>query len=137
MLCSSHITSFGEDHLLFLLIQLTGVLCHLFKFFSFFNCSSRFLLKLRSAKLYSKLNMVLNTCFVLRSSSILHLESEVQFFLSHLLRWCCVILNNFPSCFMIHKFSRVTYLNPSFSLCSRDLFNRQPRCWSYLVSYFT
>ena len=42
-------------------------------FFSFFNCSSRFLLKLRSAKLYSKINMVLNTCFVLRSSSILHL----------------------------------------------------------------
>ena len=42
-------------------------------FFSFFNCSSRFLLKLRSAKLYSKINMVLNTCFVLRSSRILHL----------------------------------------------------------------
>ena len=42
-------------------------------FFSFFNCSSRFLLKLRSTKLYSKINMVLNTCFVLRSSSILHL----------------------------------------------------------------
>ena len=40
-------------------------------FFSFFNCSSRFLLKLRSAKIYSKLNMVLNTCFVLRCSSIL------------------------------------------------------------------
>ena len=42
-------------------------------FFSFFNCSSRFLSKLWSAKLYSKINMVLNTCFVLRSSSILHL----------------------------------------------------------------
>ena len=42
-------------------------------FFSFFNCSSRFLLKLWSAKLYSKINMVLNTCFDLRSSSILHL----------------------------------------------------------------
>ena len=32
-------------------------------FFSFFNCSSRFLLKLRSTKLYAKINMVLNTCF--------------------------------------------------------------------------
>ena len=42
-------------------------------FFSFFNCSSRFLSKLWPAKLYSKINMVLNTCFVLRSSSILHL----------------------------------------------------------------
>ena len=42
-------------------------------FLSFFNCSSRFLLKLWSVKLYSKINMVLNTCFVLRSSSILHL----------------------------------------------------------------
>ena len=40
-------------------------------FFSFFSCSSRFLSKLRSAELYSKINMVLNTCFVLRSSSIL------------------------------------------------------------------
>ena len=35
--------------------------------------SSRFLLELRSAKLYSKINMVFNTCFVLRRSSILHL----------------------------------------------------------------
>ena len=42
-------------------------------FFSFFNCSSRFLSKLRSAKLYSKINTMLNTCFVLRISSILHL----------------------------------------------------------------
>ena len=40
-------------------------------FLSSFNCSSRFLSKLRSAKLYSKLNMVFNTCFVLRRSSIL------------------------------------------------------------------
>ena len=35
--------------------------------------SSRFPSRLWSAKLYSKLNMVLNTCFVLRSSRILHL----------------------------------------------------------------
>ena len=38
--------------------------------------------------------------------------------------WCYVIRDNFPSCFMIHRFSRVTYLNPSFSLCSRHLFNQ-------------
>ena len=43
---------------------------------SFSNCSSRFFSKLRSAKLYSKINMVLNTCFVLRSSSILHLAFQ-------------------------------------------------------------
>ena len=42
-------------------------------FFSFFNCSSRFLSKLRSAKLYSQINMEFNTCLILRSSSILHL----------------------------------------------------------------
>ena len=42
-------------------------------FFSFFICSSRFLSKLRPVKPYFKINMVLNTCFVLRSSSILHL----------------------------------------------------------------
>ena len=40
-------------------------------FYSFFNCSSSFLSKLWCAKLYSKINMVLNTCFVLKSSSIL------------------------------------------------------------------
>ena len=40
-------------------------------FLSFSFYSSRFLSNLRSAKLYSKLNMVLNTCFVLRSSTIL------------------------------------------------------------------
>ena len=45
-------------------------------FLSFFNCSSRFLLKSRSAKLYSKINMVFNTCLVLRSSSILHLAFQ-------------------------------------------------------------
>ena len=93
-------------------------------FFSFFNCSSRFLLKLRSAKLYSKINMVLNTCFVLRSSSILLLHSEVQFFLPYLLRWCYVTLGNFSSCFMIHRLSGMRYLNPSFSLCSRDPFDQ-------------
>ena len=42
-------------------------------FLSFFICSSRILSKLWSAKLYSKINMVFYTCFVLRSSSILHL----------------------------------------------------------------
>ena len=68
-----------------------------------------FLSKLWSAKLYSKINMVPNTCFVLRSSSILHLASEVQFFLSHLLRWCYIILDNFYSCFAIHMLSRMRY----------------------------
>ena len=40
-------------------------------FLSFSFCSSRFLSELRSAKLHSKINMVLNTCFVLSRSSIL------------------------------------------------------------------
>ena len=64
-------------------------------FLSSFNCSSRFLSKLRSAKLHSKINMVVNTCFVLWSSSIRHLASEVQFFLPYLLWWCYVTLDNF------------------------------------------
>ena len=42
-------------------------------FLSFFIHSSIFLSKLWFVKLYSKLNMVFNTCLVLRSSSILHL----------------------------------------------------------------
>ena len=56
-----------------------------------------------------KINMVLNTCFVLRSSSILHLafQSAIPSILS--LRWCYVILDNFSSCSMIHKLSRMRY----------------------------
>ena len=78
-------------------------------FFSFFNCSSRFLLKLWSAKLYSKVNMVLNTCFVLRISSILHLAfqsaslSTLSFEVVLCHSW------HFPSCFMIHMLSRMRY----------------------------
>ena len=78
-------------------------------FFSFFNCSSRFLLKLWSAKLHSKLNMVLNTCFVLRRSSILHLPFQSAILLPYLLRWCYIILDNFHSCFAIHMLSRMRY----------------------------
>ena len=43
------------------------------------------------------------------------LHSKVQFFLSYLFRWCYVILDNFPSWFMIRKLLRMRYLNPSFS----------------------
>ena len=87
-------------------------------FLSFFNCSLRFLSKLRSAKLYSKINMVLNTCFVFRSSSFLHLafQSAIPSILS--LRWGYAILDNFTSCFMIRKLLRMRYLNPCFSLRS-------------------
>ena len=50
-------------------------------FFSFLNCSSRFLLKLWSVKLYSKINMVLNTCLFWEVQAFFILHSEVQFFL--------------------------------------------------------
>ena len=63
MLLSSPITSFSQDHVIFLLIHLTGVLRHLFKFFfivsslaSVFNrsavriCSSLFLVYLISTR---------------------------------------------------------------------------------------
>ena len=64
-------------------------------FFSFFNCSSRFLLKLLSVKLYSKINMVLNTCFCFGGAQVFFiLHSKVQFFLPYLLRWCYVTLDN-------------------------------------------
>ena len=43
---------------------------------SFFNYSSRFLMELRSTKLYSKINMVPDRCFFLRSSSILLLAFQ-------------------------------------------------------------
>src|SRR4051812_20742632 len=38
------------------------------------------------------------------------LHSEVQFFLPYLLRWCYVVLDNFPSCFMIHMLSRMRHI---------------------------
>ena len=53
--------------------------------------------------------MVLNTCLVLRSSSILLLHFEVQFLLPYLLRWCYVILDKLSSCFMIHMLSGMRY----------------------------
>ena len=68
--------------------------------------------------------MVLNTCFVLRSSSILHLAFQSAILPTLSFEAVLFILDNFPSCFMIHKFSRVAYLNPSFSVRSRDLFNQ-------------
>ena len=37
------------------------------------------------------------------------LHSDVQFLLSHILRWYYVILDNLSSCFMIHKLSRMRY----------------------------
>ena len=78
-------------------------------FFSFFNCSSRFLSKLRSAKLYSKINMMFNTCLVLRSLSILQFATEAQFF--HISSFEVVLCHSwqFPSCFMIHMLSRMRY----------------------------
>ena len=48
------------------------------------------------------------------------LHFEVQFFLPYHLRWCYAILDNFPSCFKVHKWLRMRYLNPSFSLRPGD-----------------
>ena len=69
-------------------------------FVSFFNCSSRFLSESRSVKLYSKINMVLNTCLFWGVQAFFILHSEEQFFLSYLLRWCYVILDNFEFVFL-------------------------------------
>ena len=52
------------------------------------------------------------------------LLSGVQFFLLYLWRWYYVIFDNLSLCFMIHMFSRVRYLNPSFSLRSSHLSNQ-------------
>ena len=63
-------------------------------FFSFFNCSSRLLSKLWPAKLYSKINMVLNTCFVLRLQVFFFLHLEVQLILHILLNWSFAFLHS-------------------------------------------
>ena len=56
-----------------------------------------------------KLNMVLNTCFVLRRSSILHLA--LQSAILSTLSFQVVLCHSwqFPSCFMIHILSRMRY----------------------------
>ena len=84
-------------------------------FLSFFNCSSRFLSKLWPAKLYSKINMVLNTCLVLRSSSILHLAFWGAILLPYLLRWCYVTLDNFLHVSWFICCQEWGILNPSIS----------------------
>ena len=78
-------------------------------FLSFSICSSRLLSELWYAKLYSKINMVLKTCFVLRSSSILLLAfwSAILSTLSSEMVLCHSW--QFPSCFMIHMLSRMRY----------------------------
>ena len=92
-------------------------------FFSFFNCSSRFLSKLWSAKLYSKINMVPNTCFVLMRSSILLLAfrsailSTLSFEMVLYHSW------QFPSCFMIHMLSRMRY-------CESIIFSSIMNCFN-------
>ena len=40
------------------------------------------------------------------------LHFKVQSLLPYLVRWCYVILDNFPSCFTIHKLSRMRYFKP-------------------------
>ena len=107
-------------------------------FFSFFNCSSRFLLKLWPAKLYSKTNMVLNTFLFWGAQVFFILHSKVQFFLPYLLRWCYVTLGNFSSCFMIHKSSGMRYFKPIiFNSFMRSFATHQSLHWSYLGLYFT
>ena len=84
-------------------------------FLSFFICSSRFLSRWWSAKLYSKLNMVLNTCVVLRGSSILHLAFLSAMLLPYLLRWCYIILDNFLHVSWFICCQEWGILNPSIS----------------------
>ena len=67
-----------------------------------------------SSRIYFLLEVFIEILFK-GAQTFFILHPEVQFFLPYLLRWCYVILDNFPSCFMIHKLSRMRYLNPSIS----------------------
>ena len=108
------------------------------RFFSFFNCSSRFLSESRSVKLYSKINMVLNTCLSWGVQAFFISHSKVQFFLPYLLRWCYVILDNFPSYVMIQQLLRMRYFKPIiFSSFMRSFATHQSLRWSCLGLYFT
>ena len=82
-----------------------------------------------------KINMVLNTCLVLRSSSILLLHFEVQFLLPYLLRWCYVILDNLSSCFMIHMLSRMRYFKPIIFFLGVILCQISPKAFHWGCCY--
>ena len=107
-------------------------------FLSFFNCRSRFLLKLWPAKLHSKINMVLNTCFVLWSSSILLLAfwSAVLSTLSFVV----VLYHSWQFHFVFHD-SQVAkneiFKAIIFSPFRRSFATHQSLHWSYLGLYFT
>ena len=75
--------------------------------------------------------------FCLRSSSILHLtfRSAILSTLSFEMALCHFWQFLYVSWFT--KFSRVTYLNLSFYLRSRDLFVQSIFCWSCIGLYFT
>ena len=93
-------------------------------FLSFFNCPQDFLSKLRSAKLYSQINMVLNmSCFEEfkhSSSCIPKCNSFYLIFWGGVMSFLTISLR----CFTILKCQEGHILNPSFSLRSRDLFNQ-------------
>ena len=105
---------------------------------SFFNCSSRFLLKLRSAKLYSKINMVLNTCFVLRSSSILHLAFPSSILSA--LSFKVVLCHSLQFSFVFHDSQVVKneiFKSIIFLFVQEIVSTSQSLCWSYLGIDFT
>ena len=82
--CKDHLVLSTSLH--FYHSSITGVLTEVHMvvhqgFFSFFNCSSRFPSESGSVKLYSKINMVLNTCLSWGVQAFFILHSEVQFFL--------------------------------------------------------
>ena len=56
-----------------------------------------------------------NVVIVLLKVEVICAHPSGIFFLTFLLRWCYVFLDNFPSCFMIQKLSGMRYLNPSIS----------------------
>ena len=68
--------------------------------------------------------MVFNTCLVLRSSSILHLAFRSAILSTLSLEMVLCHSWQFLLVFLIHKSSGMRYLNPSFSLRSRDLFDQ-------------
>ena len=86
-------------------------LCFQLLFLFVIFCLPEFFMKVLhdgSSRIYIPSRSVHRDSF-LRSSSILHLASGVQFFLPYHWRWYYVILDNLSSCFMIHMLLRMRY----------------------------
>ena len=111
MLLSSPITSFFQDHIFFLLIHLTRVLCHLFKFFSSYQ-----VLHLFSTGVLSEFDLALFLVYLV-STRVVPIPSCPLYSTFIALQpprftWCSLFL--FPTAVLSIVFNSVVFILSTF-----------------------